>query len=225
MPASVPPAPDVAPDVAPGIAPGVAEGVGTRAARSVPSALSRRIAAGHADAERALHAARRAFLADHRVEMGALAAELGVDRTSLFRWVGNRDALLAEVLWSLAAPTLDRAEAEATGAGPARVVDILGRFVDGLVTAEYFRGFLQREPQRALRLMTTSDSEIQARYTAAVEELLAHHAPDAGGALARHDLAYLLVRISETFSYADLIAGEPPSAERARAAFALVLGG
>ena len=200
------------------------EGAGSRATHAVPSALSRRIAEGHRDADRALQAARRAFLAGHRVEMGALAAELGVDRTSLFRWVGNRDALLAEVLWSLAAPTLDRAEADATGEGPARVADVLGRFVDGLVTAEYFRGFLQREPQRALRLMTTSDSEIQRRYAHAVEQLLAAHAPHAGGALARHDLAYLLVRISETFSYADLIAGEQPSAERARAAFALVLG-
>lgn len=200
------------------------EGVGSRATTSVPSALSLRIASEHRDAERALQAARRAFLADHRVEMGTLAGELGVDRTSLFRWVGNRDALLAEVLWSLAAPTLDRAEADAVGTGPAHVVDVLGRFVDGLVTAEYFRGFLQREPQRALRLMTTSESEIQRRYTAAVEELLAAHAPDAGGELGRRDLAYLLVRISETFSYADLIAGEPPSAMRARAAFALVLG-
>jgi hypothetical protein len=41
--------------------------------------------------------------------------------------------------------------------------------------------------------------------------------------LPAHDLAYLLVRVAESFTYADLIAGEPPSAERATAAFALVL--
>jgi hypothetical protein len=41
--------------------------------------------------------------------------------------------------------------------------------------------------------------------------------------LPAHDLAYLLVRIAESFTYADLIAGEPPSADRAAAAFALVL--
>jgi hypothetical protein len=199
-------------------------GIGSRATRAVPSTLSTKLAGDHLEAERAFQLARREFIDGRRIEMGALATELGVDRTSLFRWVGNRDELLAEVLWSLAEPTLDHAEAEARGEGATFVADILGRFVDGLVTASYFREFLAREPQRALRLMTTADSEIQRRYVAAVELLLTEHAPDAGGALARHDLAYLLVRISETFSYADLIAGEPPSAERARAAFALVLG-
>ena len=202
-------------------------GVGSRATRRVPTTLSARLHAEipHREATRAFLAARRAFFAGEKIEMGPLAAELGVDRTSLFRWVGNRDELLAEVLWSLAEASLDHAESAGTGVGAARVADILGRFVDGLVTADYFRAFLAREPQRALRLMTTSESEIQHRYVAAVEELLAAHLPNAGRpGLPRHDLAYLIVRISETFSYADLIAGEEPSAERARAAFALVLG-
>lgn len=212
----------------PASAPAPAElGVGSRATRAVPSTLSTRLHGEppHREALRAFQLARRTFIGGERIEMGPLAAELGVDRTSLFRWVGNRDALLSEVLWSLAEASLDHAEQQATGTGEARVVDILGRFAEGLVTARYFRDFLAREPQRALRLMTTGEFEIQRRYVAAVEELLAEHAPDAGrGALPRHDLAYLIVRISETFSYADLIAGEEPSAERARAAFALVLG-
>jgi len=202
-------------------------GVGSRATRLVPSTLSTRLNADppHREAARAFQAARHAFFAGEKIEMGPLAAELGVDRTSLFRWVGNRDELLAEVLWSLAEASLDHAESASAGEGATRVVDILGRFVDGLVTADYFRRFLAREPQRALRLMTTSVSEIQRRYVAAVEELLATHVPAAGSpGLPQHDLAYLIVRISETFSYADLIAGEEPSAERARAAFALVLG-
>ena len=44
-----------------------------------------------------------------------------------------------------------------------------------------------------------------------------------GRPVGAHDLAYLLVRISESFTYADLINGDRPSAERARAAFELVL--
>ena len=212
------PAPDVAP---PGL------GVGSRATRAVPSTLSTRLHGDppHREAARAFQLARRTFIEGERIEMGPLATQLGVDRTSLFRWVGNRDALVSEVLWALAETTLDHAEREAEGSGAARVVDILGRFAEGLVTAGYFREFLAREPQRALRLMTTGEFEIQRRYVAAVEELLAAHAPDAGRAdLPRRDLAYLIVRISESFSYADLITGEEPSAERARAAFALVLG-
>jgi hypothetical protein len=38
-----------------------------------------------------------------------------------------------------------------------------------------------------------------------------------------HDLAYVLVRVAESFTYSDLIAGETPSAQRAAAALALVL--
>jgi hypothetical protein len=38
--------------------------------------------------------------------MTSLAAELGVNRVTLYRWVGSRDVLMVEVLWSLAASTL-----------------------------------------------------------------------------------------------------------------------
>ena len=41
--------------------------------------------------------------------MSALADELGVNRVTLYRWIGSRDRLLVEVIWSLAA-TGDRRE-------------------------------------------------------------------------------------------------------------------
>src|SRR3982751_3376793 len=113
-------------------APARSAGLGRLGAELVPSALSARMPR-HPDAERAFLAARRRFLADERIDMSALAAKLGVDRTSLFRWVGNRDALLSEVLWSLAVPTLEQAEA-ATGdtEGAARVSAVLTHFAGDL---------------------------------------------------------------------------------------------
>ena len=175
---------------------------------------------------RAFREARHAFIAGSRIDMGALAADLGVDRTSLFRWVGNRDRLLSEVLWSLAVPTLDAARRDAAGSGAARLVDVLARFTADLIEAPYFRGFLQREPARALRLLTTTDSDVQSRFVHAVTELVA--AEQASGAfdpapLSAEELARLLVRISESFTYADLISGETPDPARARAAFEYVL--
>src|SRR4051812_12226684 len=47
--------------------------------------------------------ARRKFLAAERIDMSALADELGVNRVTLYRWVGSREQLLVEVVWSLAA--------------------------------------------------------------------------------------------------------------------------
>lgn len=198
--------------------------VGTAVA---PSRLSERLEDGtHPDAVRAFRLARETFIAGERIDMGGLAARLGVDRTSLFRWVGNRDALLSEVLWSLAVPTLEQADAASHGrSGSDRVSAILTSFAHDLITADYFRAFLRREPARALRLMTTNESQIQRRYVAVVEQLVRDELGDRpfGRDIAPADLAYLLVRVSESFTYADLITGDAPSAERARAAFDLVL--
>ncbi|WP_338105010.1 QsdR family transcriptional regulator [Modestobacter muralis] len=201
--------------------------LGSRGTALVPSALSRRLAAEPPhEARRAFQLARSRFLASDRIDMGQLAVELGVDRTSLFRWVGNRDALLSEVLWSLAAPTLDHADAETTASGPDRVVTLLSSFVSLMIDAPYFREFLRREPSRALRLLTTKDSAIQRRYIAVTRSLLEEEV--AAGRLASplplDDLAYVLVRLSESFTYADLITGEEPSGARAAAAFSFVLG-
>lgn len=187
--------------------------------------LSERLST-HADARRAFDAARESFIAGHRIDMGSLAASLGIERTSLFRWVGNRDALLGEVLWSLAVPTLVQAEhATADLTGGERVAGILTHFVDDLITADYFRQFLRREPARALRLLTTKESPIQRRYVATAEWLVRREIGEAplGGAIDPAGLAYLLVRMSESFTYADLISGDQPSAARARIAFRLLL--
>ncbi|GEK22242.1 QsdR family transcriptional regulator [Cellulomonas xylanilytica] len=205
----------------------IGDGLGRIGTRVAPSWLSQRLEDGeHADAVRAFVAARATFIEGSRIDMGRLAAKLGVDRTSLFRWVGNRDALLSEVLWSLAVPTLEQAEAATRDAeGAARVSAVLTHFAGDLITADYFRGFLQREPARALRLLTTKESEIQRRYVAVVEALVRQELGEQpfGRGVSAHDLAYLLVRISESFTYADLLNGDRPSAERARAAFELVL--
>lgn len=192
---------------------------------AAPSLLSDRLATSD-DAVRAFDGAREAFIAGDRISMGELAADLGVDRTSLFRWVGNRDALLSEVLWSLAVPTFVLAEhASPHLSGGPRVVAILTDVVDGLINATYFRTFLRREPARALRLLTTKESPIQRRFTATVEWLVRRELGDAPlhGAIDPEGLAYLLSRVSESFSYADLISGDDPSVDRANAAFRLLL--
>ncbi|GIG70051.1 QsdR family transcriptional regulator [Phytomonospora endophytica] len=193
------------------------EGIAAVGLAAAPSRLSERLGT-HADTARALRLARETFIGGERVDMGALAAALGVDRTSLFRWVGNRDALLSEVLWSLAVPTLLQAEDAAEDlAGAERVAALLIAFIDDLIRAEYFRVFLRREPARALRLLTTADSPIQRRYLATTAWVVRRDLGEEpfDGTIAPEELAYLLVRVSESFTYADLITGEEPSAERA----------
>jgi AcrR family transcriptional regulator len=205
-------------------APARSTGLGSIGSALVPSPLSVRLSE-HADAERAFRLARHRFIQGDRMDMGGLAAELGVDRTSLFRWVGNRDALLAEVLWSLAVPTFDSAEAAVSASGADRVEGVLTRFVADLIGAEYFRDWIVREPGRALRILTTRSSPVHRRFVAITRTLLDEElrAGRMATPLPVHDLAYVLVRVAESFTYSDLIAGETPSAQRAAAAIALVL--
>src|SRR5271166_5782779 len=79
------------------------------------------------DALDAFRVARRWFMAGRRIEMQELAAELGVNRATLFRWVGGRDELLGEILWSLAEPTLRRVIDESSGQGGWRIATAAGR--------------------------------------------------------------------------------------------------
>jgi AcrR family transcriptional regulator len=199
--------------------------VATIGLEAAPSRLSARLAT-HPEAQRVLDLARDTFIEGHRLDMGPLAAQLGVDRTSVFRWVGNRDALLSEVLWSLAVPTLVQAErASEHLAGAERLADLLTTFARDLIMADYFRAFLRREPARSLRLLTTADSPIQQRFVATVEWLVVRDLGEEpfGGAITPGELAYLLVRVSESLTYADLITGDEPSTERARTAFRYLL--
>lgn len=184
-------------------------------------------ATGRPDAAAALGIARRAFIAGQRVDTQKVAADLGVDRTTLFRWVGNRDQLLVAVLISLADPTLRNAATAAGGVGAQRIARTMRLFSQALIDAPYYRTFLQRETGRAMRLITTKASPLQRHVVAAVERLLereqdrGHFAPS----MEPGDVAYLVVRIAESFIYADLIVGGQPDADKVEVAVAALLHG
>ena len=173
------------------------------------------------DALTAFRIARRWFIAGRRIEMRELAAELDVNRATLFRWVGSRDALLAEIVWSLAKPTWETSVAGTAGHGGVRVAAVLGRFATLVDGADYFRDFLRREPERAMRVVMTRAGTVQGRMVDAVETLL----KDEGivSQLPSHDLAYVIVRIVESFLYADIITGEQPDTAKVEQAIGALL--
>ncbi|MGB9302441.1 MAG: QsdR family transcriptional regulator [Mycobacterium sp.] len=181
------------------------------------------------DALAAFRVARRWFQAGRRIEMQELAAELGVNRATLFRWVGSRDDLLGEILWSLAEPTL-AAALEAAGdsdrTGAQRITGAIGRFAAMLDQADFLRDFLRREPERALRILTTRAGTVQARLVGAIETLLDEEVSRGNlhSRLPLRDLAYLIVRIVESFLYAEFIIGEEPDIAMVELAVGALLG-
>ncbi len=157
--------------------------------------------------------------------MSALADELGVNRVTLYRWVGSRDRLLVEVVWSLARVTLARIEAGVTASGPERVVDVVTRFLEAVIANAGMQRWLAEEGEHAMRLLTRHETDFQPRLIAAIQDLLEREA--ASGALDvpvdLHDLAYVIVRLIESYSYLDLITGEQPEARRAEPILRMLL--
>ena len=161
--------------------------------------------------------ARRKFLAGERLDMQQLAAELGTHRTTLYRWVGTRDRLLGSILWSLAEPALQEAASSSRARGGERIARCMEHYMEATLHAPFMRRFLTEEPDIALRVLTTKDGVVQSRSVdftrGLLEEEVERGALDAP--LPLDDLAYLTVRICESFLFTDIITGGAPSPEKA----------
>lgn len=169
--------------------------------------------------------ARDKYLAGERIEMQALADELGVSRMTLHRWVGSRDVLIGDILWSLAEQTLAAARRRARSTGPQRVADVVGRYLQTAHESPAFRTFVAREGEIALRILTTERSSLQANTVSAARALLEDEvaAGNMGLPLDIDDLAYIVVRIGESFLYTDIITGGAPDPGKARDAILALL--
>jgi AcrR family transcriptional regulator len=164
----------------------------------------------------ALHLARRRWVAGERIDMGALAAELGVSRATLYSWVGSRERLIGEVLWSFAENGLAQARAAARGSGADYIVDVVERFARLNATFEPLRRFVEQDPELALRVLTSKSGPVQSRMIDVAKELLSEQV-DAGRltpALDVDTLAYLMVRVNESFLYSDVITGSDPDVDK-----------
>lgn len=157
--------------------------------------------------------------------MSALAKELGVNRVTLYRWVGSREQLLVEVIWSLAARTLENVDAEVEQTGGERLVQVVTRFLDAVIANPGMRYWLREEDESAMRLLTRSATGFQPRLIGWMEDLLRQEA-EAGRLdipADLHEVAYVIVRLIESYTYLDLITGEAPEARRAEPILRLLL--
>jgi hypothetical protein len=174
----------------------------------------------------AFHAARRMYLQGRRVDMRALAGELEISRATLYRWTGQREQLLSDVLWSLSDEIFERAKADhPKHTGVKRLLAIYRQHVAALVEAEPLHAFLRQETHFALRVLTSPEAGVQSRTVARLAELYREE-QDAGAFQPRVEptaLAYAVVRVTEGFIYNDALATVEPAVERAARIVALLL--
>ena len=179
-----------------------------------------------ASREDVVGAAMHRYLRGRRVDVQAIAAEIGVGRATIYRWFGSREDLIGEVLVRAAEPLLDGARAEARGRGGRALLDAFDRFNRGLAGAPALRQFVEQEREAALRVICAGDGPVQPRIVERIVGLIEEEV-DAGRYEAPLDpstLGYAIVKIAEAFLFSDTVAGMRGDVDRLREVEAALLG-
>jgi len=195
------------------------DGVGALVAprRGRPPAASR---------EDVLGAATARYLRGVRVDVRAITAELGLGRSTVYRWFGSREGLLAEVLIRAGEPLVDAARSEARGRGAAALLDTFDRLNRSLAAATALRRFLEHEKAGALRILTSSGGAVQPYFVGRITGLIEDevragtYEPPVDPAT----LGYAIVRLAEAFLYNDAAFGIRGDVERLLEVEAALLG-
>jgi AcrR family transcriptional regulator len=175
----------------------------------------------------ALKLARKQFAAGQRLDMGQLSEELGVSRPTLYRWVGTREQLLTEVLWSFTEQFLLNAKESAshTERGGTRVATEFSQLIRDTVNSKSRQIFLEREPEFAMRLLTSSAGLYQSRLIAYCQKVIEAELAESSWTITVEpaELAYGVIRMGESYVYRPLITGEKPDTGNAEAMLRLLL--
>jgi AcrR family transcriptional regulator len=159
-----------------------------------------------------------AFVAGQRLDMRSLARRIGVARATLYRRVGNREQLLDQVLWWRARRLLaEQVRASVHLTGTARLTALIGGVLYAIGADRPLRVFLESDPETALRILTGRHSTVHQGMAASLENLidLERGRGSFDTSLDTPTLAYAIVRVSEGFLYADVIADRVPDIGRA----------
>ena len=150
----------------------------------------------------AFERAREFIRTGRRIDMVALATDLGVSRATLYRWTGDRERLLADAVWAeahaIADHMLERHRAET---GLARIQAVCVDFLAYFGNNDGVNAFLQHERDTGLELLTWVNGGFRPRLTAWIRDHIQDEI-DAGHYSAPEDpelLADGIVTIAERF--------------------------
>lgn len=173
--------------------------------------------------EHALQFARVQFENGERVDMQTLAAALGVGRTTLYRWVGDREQLIAELFADLTDEVFASIQPPSSGPGIDRALSAIGSFMR--ITAGFapLRDFAQREPALALRILVSPRSVVQDRVRAGVMATLEANLP-ASQLPVPAEVIDVLVQVGVGLQWTPIVVGDPPDIDRALQLARTILG-
>ena len=190
---------------------------GTTRQRGRPAAASR---------EDVIEAGVHRYLRGRRVDVQAIAAEIGVGRATVYRWFGSRDNLIGEVVICATEPVLADARSGREGKGGEGLLDTFDRFNRALADAPALRAFVEQERDAALRLVASGAGIVQPRIVELITGMITEEA-DAG----TYDppvepaiLGYAIVKLAQAFLFNDAVAGIRGDVDRLREVEAALLG-
>lgn len=172
--------------------------------------------------EDATRLAREHYLACERVDMQSLAAELGIGRTTLYRWVGDRESLISGMLSAMVAEVIATSADEAEGEGLDRVIDGMKRFSVTSAGFKPLRHLVRTEPGLGLRVMMAPGSAVSVAICAALREQLEATRPDWAGEKAG-ELADVITQIGMAYVWVNIANDSEPDIDRATRAMRLLV--
>ncbi|NGY65201.1 TetR/AcrR family transcriptional regulator [Lentzea sp. NEAU-D13] len=157
----------------------------------------------------------RQFLRGSRIDMGELATKAGIGRATLYRRYGDRDRVLGEVLWVITQRAWARLWQASPQRGMARVIAVLDQAMRDTVASPPLRALLERDPETALRVLTSQQGVVQHRLVTGLAGLIRAERGDDTSEIPLTKLAYAVVRLAESFCYSDIITGAPADIDTA----------
>jgi AcrR family transcriptional regulator len=166
------------------------------------------------------------YLRGERVDVQAIAGELGLGRATIYRWFGDRDRLLGEIIIRATEPVLAECRKGLAGKGGAGLLETFDRFNRALADASALRSFVEQEREAALRLIASGAGIVQPRIVELITGLIDEEA-EAGTyepPMEPAVLGYAIVKLAQAFLFNDAVVGIRGDVDRLREVEAALLG-
>lgn len=105
----------------------------------------------------AINVAIATFEAGQRVDMAQIADRLGVGRSTLYRWVGDREALMDRVIDETTIKLARSVQRRVRGQGLERTMSAVRVYLEATTKYEPLRSLAEREPHLALHVVMNPD--------------------------------------------------------------------
>lgn len=154
--------------------------------------------------------------------MQSLASELGISRTTLYRWVGDREGLISGMLSEMVTEVIREAIESAEGEGMDRLTDGMRRFTETSASFAPLRHLVRTEPELALRVMMAPGARVSLTIGAELQGEIESTRPGWSTEKAA-ELADVITQVGMAYIWGNIATDSEPDVDRAMRAMRMLL--